>query len=85
MPEMNGFDLMRKIRASFPDITIPIIFLTGKNDKELVFQVLEDKPDGYLLKTSQKEVILDTIHRFFAETIFRASQKGIVEEPEPED
>ena len=85
MPEMNGFDLMRKIRASFPDITIPIIFLTGKNDKELVFHVLEDKPDGYLLKTSQKEVILDTIHRFFAETIFKASQKGPIEETETED
>jgi CheY-like chemotaxis protein len=84
MPEMNGFDLMRKIRASFPDITIPIIFLTGKNDKELVFQVLEDKPEGYLLKTSQKEVILDTIHRYFAETIFKASRKGLIEETESE-
>lgn len=73
MPEMDGCSLMKSIRNDFPDPGIPIIFLTGKNDREHVFRILEYKPDGYLLKTSGRETILDTIRRFFAETLFKKS------------
>lgn len=72
MPEMDGCELMKNLRTNF-EHKIPIIFLTGKNDKELVFHVLEYKPDGYLLKTSQRDTLLDTIQRFFSETLFRMS------------
>lgn len=72
MPEMDGCELMKNLRINFEQ-KIPIIFLTGKNDKELVFHVLEYKPDGYLLKTSQRDTLLDTIQRFFSETLFRMS------------
>ncbi len=75
MPGINGYELMKIIRKTYSETKIPIIFLTGKNDKDHVFHVLENKPDGYLLKTSQKETILDCIHRFFAETMFRLSLK----------
>ncbi|MCR5790412.1 MAG: response regulator [Lachnospiraceae bacterium] len=73
MPDMDGFTLMKNIRTNFPDTKIPIIFLTGKNDRELVFQVPEYKPDGYLLKTSGKDTLLDVIRRFFTETLFKQS------------
>lgn len=73
MPEMDGCSLMKSIRNDFPDPGIPIVFLTGKNDREHVFRILEYKPDGYLLKTSGRETILDTIRRFFAETLFKKS------------
>lgn len=73
MPEMNGCELMKQIRTNFPERKIPIIFLTGTNDREQVFHVLEYKPDGYLLKTTQKESLLDALHRFYAETLFRRS------------
>ncbi len=75
MPEMDGCELMKNIRILHPEQKIPIIFLTGKNDRDHVYQVLGYKPDGYLLKSSQKETILDVIRRFFAETLFRASLK----------
>ncbi len=75
MPGMNGCQLIKKIRTNFPNFTIPIIFLTGKNDRELVFNILEYKPDGYLLKSSQKDTILDVIRRFFAESVFRLTVK----------
>ncbi|MBR4515191.1 MAG: hypothetical protein IKO61_09940 [Lachnospiraceae bacterium] len=35
--------------------------------------LIVDNPDGYLLKTSGKDALLDVIRRFFAETLFRAS------------
>ena len=70
MPDMNGYELMQLIRMEEETQKIPIIFLTGKNDRDLVFKVLKDRPDGYLLKTSQKEALLDAIHRFFEESLF---------------
>ena len=73
MPGMNGCQLMKKISACFPGTRIPVIFLTGKNDRQDVFKILENKPDGYLLKTSQKGTILDVINRYFSETMFRRS------------
>ncbi len=73
MPEINGFALMKNIRSLHPETKIPIIFFTGKNDRDHVFHVLENKPDGYLLKTSGRDTLLDTIRRFFAETLFRMS------------
>ncbi|HAG69077.1 MAG TPA: hypothetical protein DCL38_03800 [Lachnospiraceae bacterium] len=71
MPEMDGYELMKRIRSNPVTCAIPTIFLTGKNDRDHVFRILEYKPDGYLLKTSQKDTLLDAIHRFFAEAFFR--------------
>ncbi|MCR4946152.1 MAG: hypothetical protein K5929_04315 [Lachnospiraceae bacterium] len=55
---------------------IPTIFLTCKNDREHVFNILEYRPDGYLLKSSRKDTILDVIRRFFAESIFKLTVKA---------
>ena len=67
---MNGYELMQRLRMEDDTQKIPIIFLTGKNDRDLVFKVLQVRPDGYLLKTSQKEALSDAIHRFFKESLF---------------
>ena len=74
MPETNGCDIMKMIRREHPDLMTPIIFLTGNNDKDMVMKVLESKPDGYILKTTQKEALQDLIRRFFAEYMFKQTQ-----------
>ena len=76
MPQMGGIDLMRILRFDNEnrEQKIPIILLTGNSNKEMVFHALEYKPDGYLLKSSPKENILDVIHRFFKESMFKNSQ-----------
>ncbi len=74
MPEKNGCDIMKMIRREHPDLMTPIIFLTGNNDKDMVMKVLESKPDGYILKTTQKEALQDLIRRFFAEYMFKQTQ-----------
>lgn len=73
MPDMDGYELIKRLRMN-PEVKgINIILLTGKNDRDHVFRILEYKPDGYLLKTSQKDALLDALRRFFAETLFRDS------------
>ncbi|MBQ7678733.1 MAG: response regulator [Butyrivibrio sp.] len=73
MPEMDGCELLKNFRTTPATQQIPVIFLTGKNDRDHVFHILEYKPDGYLLKSSRREALLDAIHRLFAETMFRKS------------
>ncbi len=66
MPGMNGEKVMRKIRSNPVNERIPIVFLTGMNDKEGVLKILEQRPDGYLLKSIPREELLDSLHRFFS-------------------
>ena len=65
--------IMQKIKSDPAEKEIPIIFLTGKNDRDHVFKILETKPDGYLLKSSQKDSLIDAINRFFSECAFKES------------
>lgn len=73
MPGMDGYELMQKLRKGDSTYDLPIIFLTRKNDREHVTKILSHKPDGYLLKSSRKEALLDAIKRFFSENLFRLS------------
>ena len=76
MPETSGVDLLKTLRTDSETENIPIIFLTGKNDRDHVFSILYYKPDGYLLKSSSKDALLDSISRFFAENLFRLSVRS---------
>ncbi|MBQ9550403.1 MAG: response regulator [Lachnospiraceae bacterium] len=71
MPKMNGYEFMSEIRKSWKTSDIPVIFLTGKDDKESVIQILEKKPDGYLLKSTPKDQLLESIDDFFANHILK--------------
>ena len=73
---------MGKLRDDPETQMIPIIFLTGKNDRDHVFSILHYKPDGYLLKSLSKEALIDSIDRFFAESLFQMSLNHIIEDPE---
>ncbi len=71
MPKMNGYEFLSEIRRSWKTAGIPVIFLTGKDDKEGVIQILEKKPDGYLLKSTPKDQLLESIDDFFANHILK--------------
>ena len=53
------------IRSEHNAAEIPIIFLTGKSDRESVMTVMQLKPQGYLLKTMSKEEIVEAVNQFF--------------------
>ena len=65
MPITDGSTVFEMIRSEPESADIPIIFLTGKNDKETVMQVMELKPQGYILKTMERENIIAAIDKFF--------------------
>lgn len=65
MPICDGRQVLEMIRAESEFSSIPVIFLTGKNDRESVLSVSALKPEGYLLKTMPPAQIVQTIDDFF--------------------
>lgn len=65
MPICNGKQVMQMIREAGEFSDIPIIFLTGRQDKYSIMQVMNLKPDGYLLKTMKPAEIIKYIDDFF--------------------
>ncbi|MBE6070302.1 MAG: response regulator [Clostridium lundense] len=68
MPITNGPQVLEMIRSEPYSAQLPVLFLTGKNDRDSVLTAMTHKPDGYLLKTSGKDSILSAVHDIFAKT-----------------
>ena len=62
---------MEVIRSDFSAYHIPIIFLTGRDDRESVMEVISKKPEGYILKSMKRDDILNMINNFFADRFLR--------------
>ena len=65
MPVVDGPQVMQMIRSEKRMDKIPIMFLTGKDDRESVESVLALKPQGYLLKSTPQEKLLSFLFGFF--------------------
>ena len=66
MPITSGPKVLEMIRSDTETSSIPVFFLTGRNDKDSVMQVVNLKPEGYLLKTIEKQALLAKLEQFFA-------------------
>lgn len=65
MPVIDGRQVLEMIRSE-PDFRdVPVIFLTSKDDRESVMNVMAMKPDGYLLKSLRPEQIVQAVDDFF--------------------
>lgn len=65
MPITSGPQVLEMIRSETKVDSIPVIFLTGKGDRESVMKVLALKPDGYLLKSTEREKLIAAVDEFF--------------------
>ncbi len=65
MPVLDGPKVMEMLKSESFSSSTPVMFLTGKNDKESVTNVIALKPADYLLKSISKEKLLQTLDMFF--------------------
>ena len=65
MPLMDGPKVLEAFRSKPQTANIPVVFLTGKSDPESVMNVMRLKPASYLLKSKNKEEILQSLDSFF--------------------
>lgn len=65
MPVTSGPKVLEMMRSEAGTKEIPVIFLTGKSDRASVMEAVEQKPEGYLLKTIDREKLLAELDQFF--------------------
>lgn len=68
MPITSGPQVLEMLRSDKDTKDIPVIFLTGKSDKNSVMAVVELRPEGYLLKSIQKEELTLKLEEYFAKS-----------------
>ena len=65
MPVLDGPKVMQMLKSEAFSSTTPVMFLTGKNDRKSVTDVISLKPADYLLKSISKDKLLATLDLFF--------------------
>ncbi|SER66984.1 response regulator [Lachnobacterium bovis] len=64
MPEMSGPEVFAILKENALTKSIPVMFLTAKQDSESVKTAVAFKPEKYLLKSLPPDTILSTIDAF---------------------
>ncbi len=65
MPVLDGPKVLEMLKSESFSNSTPVMFLTGKNDRDSVTNVISLKPADYLLKTISKDKLLETLEVFF--------------------
>ncbi|MCR5773687.1 MAG: response regulator [Lachnospiraceae bacterium] len=65
MPVTSGPQVLEMLRSENDTKDIPVMFLTGKSDKQSVMSVVALKPEGYFLKSIEREELLENLWKFF--------------------
>ena len=71
MPVTSGPQVLEMIRSETKVDNIPVIFLTGKGDRESVMNVISLKPDGYFLKSMPRDKLVAAVDEFFEKKKFK--------------
>lgn len=67
MPGWDGRKTLEELRNDEEVGDIPVVFLTGVDDKKHITAVLEMRPEAYLLKPVEREKLLNTIEEVIGE------------------
>ena len=65
MPVISGPKVLEMLRSDPDTALIPVFFLTSKNDKDSVMQVMSLHPENYLLKSIERGELLHKLDIFF--------------------
>jgi len=74
MPEMDGIDVLRKVRHIEQQKQVPkekqikILMMTGQVDKNTIIECIKAGCDDYIAKPIRKEVILQKVEKFGFDT-----------------
>jgi len=61
MPEMNGYELLRAVRASRAYAQMPVIMVTTETEMSQVLRALEAGANEYLMKPFTKVAVLEKL------------------------
>jgi putative two-component system response regulator len=61
MPEMDGFETLKRLRLNHYLGSIPVIFLTGNHDTEIEVRGLQSRARDFITKPVEKNILLHRI------------------------
>lgn len=61
MPNVNGFQMLEKIRSAPPTKTIPVIMLTGEQERAAIRKGMTNGADDYLIKPVSATELLEAV------------------------
>lgn len=67
MSEENGVEVLKSFRAWDKVKDVPVVFLTGLDDKKKIKECLSLRPAGYIMKPVEKEKLFAKIHAIVGE------------------
>ena len=65
MPVLSGLDVFQLLKADPSTSAIPVVFLTANDDSDIVRQVIQARPVGYLLKNTPPGILVQKIADIF--------------------
>ena len=74
MPEMDGFELCRRIRSNEKTRPIPVILLTSSSDPKDIIQGLEAGASNFITKPYQNEYLLERVRNILAHKTLREEE-----------
>ncbi len=77
MPNMDGMQLVEKIRTLYP--LIPVVLITAAGSEELASQALQRGAAGYVPKSRCEELLQDTLNHVIELTRTESSFERIIE------
>ncbi|MBQ7505736.1 MAG: response regulator [Lachnospiraceae bacterium] len=82
MPEMDGPEVFSRLKHHDFMKNIPVIFLTGKQDRKTVMRVLDLHPEDYILKSVDKKTLVRKLEIQFEkkQTITRKAEADFLAE-----
>ncbi len=66
MPLVDGTQVFQMLRSDPETKDIPVIFLTGIGSRDRVEKAMKLRPDGYILKTTPRERLMESLNSFFS-------------------
>lgn len=66
LPEIDGFEVCRRIKSNEATRQIPVIMLTAKKSREDMARGEEVGADWYITKPFKSAMVIETIQRFIA-------------------
>jgi PAS domain S-box-containing protein len=76
MPEMDGFELCRALRADPSLHSIPVILATSLSDPEDVLRGLESGADNFIVKPYEESHLLSRVRYILANKLIKESDKS---------
>ncbi|KAI7253011.1 hypothetical protein KC345_g11425, partial [Hortaea werneckii] len=70
MPELDGLEVLERIRSSYPEVNILVIMLTGRNDQRDIIHALQMGADDYVIKPFHLSELMTRIERLVHRFLF---------------